>query len=80
MSEQPSGKSGVASTSRKQDSTHHGVEPEPIPATQPVAGAFGAEDKRPADELEHATAGKGTDDVGPARRQRRRRRQPATSR
>ena len=82
MSEQQSGKSGVASTARKQDSTHHGVDPEPIPATQPVAGAFGAEAQPPADELAHATAGRGTNDVGPAprQRQRRRRRQPAASR
>jgi hypothetical protein len=80
MSEQQSGKSGVASTSRKQDSSKHGVEAEPIPATQPVAGAFAAEDAPPTDEIAHATAGRGTDDVGPARRSRRNRRQPEKSR
>lgn len=80
MSEQQSGKSGVASTSRKEDSSRHGVEPEPIPPTQPVAGAFGAEDQPPADELEHATAGRGTDDVGPAPKPRGRKRQPDKSR
>jgi hypothetical protein len=74
MSEQKSGKSGVASTARKQDNSKHGFDS--MPATQPVAGAFGAEDETPADELEHATAGRGTDDVGPARRSHGKKKKP----
>ena len=65
MSEQHSGKSGVASTSRKQANSKHGFDTHP--ASQPVAGAFGAEDEPPRDELEHATAG-GADKVGTAGR------------
>jgi hypothetical protein len=77
MSDQQSKKAGVASTSRKLDRARHGFEP--MPATQPVAGAFGAEDEPPADELTHATAGHGRNDVGAAPPQRRKR-QPSRSR
>ncbi len=80
MSEQQSGKSGVVSTSRKEAGTKH---PEgPMPPTQPVAGAFGAEDRPPASELEHATSGAASA-VRAAHRtkpRRRRRRQAAMAR
>jgi hypothetical protein len=52
MGIQASTKRGVQSSSRKADSSRHGIEPQP--RTQPVAGAFGREG---ADRQTPLTAG-----------------------
>lgn len=48
MSQQTSNKSGVKSSSQKQDNTRHGTQP--MPATSPTPGAFGEEPQENPEE------------------------------